>query len=177
MAKSEPNRLFEGQHLRLVSCGHWEFTQRTKPSGVVCVVAVTDDNELLLVEQFRPPLGARVIELPAGLAGDVDDADESFETAARRELMEETGYEAADWTRLCDVASSAGLTDEIVTVFRARQLSQTGPGGGDDSEEIQIHTVELEALTDWLAEALQRGRQVDSRVYAAPTFLGMECGV
>lgn len=173
MATNDLQTLMEGRHLRLVARDTWEFAQRTVPSGVVCIVALTEQRRLILVEQFRVPLNARVIELPAGLAGDVDDADESFETAARRELLEETGYEAAEWTRLCTVASSAGLTDEVITVFRARGLSKTGPGGGDETEDILIHEVDLESLSDWLATASEAGKQVDSRVYAAATFIGM----
>lgn len=170
---AEPETVAEGRHLRMVNIQGWEFAQRTVPSGVVCVVAVTQERRLILVEQFRPPLNARVIELPAGLAGDLDDTDESFETAARRELLEETGYEATDWTRLCTVASSAGLTDELVTVFRADCLSRTGPGGGDASESIVVHEVDMDSLMDWLSAAAEDGKQIDSRVYAAPTFVAM----
>lgn len=173
MSNDNLETMTEGRHLRLVRTNGWEFAQRTVPSGVVCIVAVTEEQSLLLVEQYRPPLGAAVIELPAGLAGDVEDADESFETAARRELMEETGYEAEQWTRLCDVVSSAGLTDEVVTVFRARGLRKTGPGGGDASENIQVHDVPLASLTDWLMDASKQGCLVDPRVYAAPTFVDM----
>ena len=131
---SEFSMIAEGRFLRLLDLGGWEFVQRTRSSGVVCIVATTQQNKLLLVEQFRPPLNARVIELPAGLVGDVLDADESFESAARRELMEETGYETDEWKQLCDIVSSGGLTDEVVTVFRASQSRRTAPGGGDEND-------------------------------------------
>ena len=142
------------------------------PSGVVCVIAVTDEGRLLLVEQFRPPVDTTVIELPAGLAGDLDeDPEESLQTAARRELLEETGYEASTWTHLCDVTSSSGLTDEVVSIFRAENLHRAGPGGGDDSEAITVHEVETDRLLEWLTHAVARGARVDSRVYAVPTLL------
>lgn len=173
---SEPVTLAKGRFLRLVDSAGWEFVRRTGSSGVVCIVAVTPEQKLLLVEQFRAPLNGFVIELPAGLAGDVDDAGETLETAAQRELCEETGYEADEWTRLCDVVSSAGLTDETVTVFRARQLRRVGPGGGDDTESIKVHEVELASLANWLAAAALQGKHIDSRVYGTQTFLQMQRG-
>ena len=161
-----------GRHLRLLTTDSWEFAQRVTPSGVVCVVAVTKENWLLLVEQFRPPVNRNVIELPAGLAGDLhDDPDETLESAARRELLEETGYEAGNWTRLCDVASSAGLTDEIVTIFRADAVRRVGEGGGVDGEEIIVHEIAVNGLLDWLSAADRGTRLVDSRVYAALAFI------
>ena len=169
----EAKTIARGRFLQLVDSEGWEFVRRTRSSGVVCIVAMTPDQKLLLVEQFRAPLNAFVIELPAGLAGDVEDANESFETAAKRELAEETGYAAGEWTRLCDLVSSAGLTDEVVTVFRARQLHRVGPGGGDETESIVVHEVEIDALTDWLADAARNGKCIDSRVYATKTFLQM----
>ena len=168
---SETKTVVEGRFLRLVDTDGWEFVQRTQSTGVVCIVAITPDHRLLLVEQFRPPLDRYTVELPAGLAGDVDDALESLETAARRELLEETGYEASQWIRVCDVVSSAGLTDETVTVFRASQLRRTGSGGGDATESIVVHEVDLENLTDWLADAARHGKSIDSRVYGVMTFL------
>ena len=89
--------LFEGRYLRLRSAGHWEFAERVGISGVVAVVAITPSGALLLVEQFRIPVGSQVIELPAGLAGDGDFAGENLQTAAQRELEEETGWTACRW--------------------------------------------------------------------------------
>ena len=169
----KPETMIEGRHLRLLSIGGWEYVQRTVASGVVCIVAVTAEDKLILVEQFRRPVDAFVIELPAGLSGDADDRNESLETAAQRELLEETGYEANDWTCLGDVVSSAGLTDEVVTVFRARELRKVGLGGGDDSEDIIIHEVPLVDLADWIAASASAGKRIDSRVYGTATFLKM----
>ncbi len=170
---SDSKIIAEGNFLRLVDTHGWEFAQRTQSSGAVCIVAITASRRLLLVEQFRPPLNCSVIELPAGLAGDGEDAGESLENAARRELMEETGYEAAHWTRLCDTVSSAGLTDEVITVFRASQLSRMGPGGGDATESILLHEVDVDELANWLSDAACDGKCIDSRVYAARMFLEM----
>jgi len=87
--------LCEGKHLRLVARRQWEYVERTSASGIVAVLAVTDDPNLILTEQYRLPVDRRVIELPAGLAGDVAGAEtEDLISAAQRELREETGHEA-----------------------------------------------------------------------------------
>lgn len=155
-----------GKNLRLVSDGRWEFVERKKASGVVCIVAVTRQRRLILVEQFRAPVGKRVIELPAGLAGDTVAFDvESLATAANRELLEETGYEAKAMIELGTFASSAGLTNETATFFAAKSLKKTTEGGGDDSEEIEIHEVDLDEIDKWLKKAAANDRLIDARVY------------
>ncbi|HEV7223072.1 MAG TPA: NUDIX hydrolase, partial [Pirellulales bacterium] len=88
--------LAAGRHLQLVQQGHWEYADRTSAREAVVLAAVTDERQLLLVEQYRIPVGRRVIELPAGLVGDIaGEEDERLETAAGRELLEETGYRAS----------------------------------------------------------------------------------
>src|SRR5690348_10951568 len=94
---NERRVLAEGKHLRLVQEGRWEYADRPKAKGAVVLVAITDERQLLLTEQFRVPVGRRVIELPAGLVGDVEGQEaEELEAAARRELLEETGYQAGE---------------------------------------------------------------------------------
>jgi len=155
-------------YLRLISRGDWSFVQRTTGIGVVAIVAVTDDDCLILVEQYRPPVAGTVIELPAGIAGDLaDDPLEELQAAARRELLEETGYGAAHLRELVTLASSAGLTDECVTLFLADKLEKVGPGGGDESEDITVHTIPIASIDDWLTGAVRRGALIDSRVYGA----------
>lgn len=158
----------ETPFLQLVSTNGWSFARRPKNINVVGIVAVTDDQKLILVEQFRWPTNSRVIEFPAGMAGDVAGSeDESLETAARRELLEETGYEASQWKQLPTVTSSSGLTNERVTLFLAKGLVKTGDGGGVDSEEITTHEIPLDELDQWLQDASAEGRDVDARVYGA----------
>ena len=83
--------LYEGKHVQFVRTGHWEYATRPKTTGIVYIIALTAQNEVLLTEQYRIPVGKRVIELPAGLAGDVPgEEQEPLVTAARRELLEET---------------------------------------------------------------------------------------
>jgi len=165
--------LYAGQHLELVRKGHWEFARRAQSRSVVGIVAVTDEDELLLVEQHRPPVGQSVIELPAGLVGD-DVPDEDLLDATRRELEEETGYTAAEARVLCRVPSSAGLTDEIVTLVRASKLKQVSSGGGVDDEEITVHRVPVTEASAWLANRVTEDRLIDPRVFAALWWLKQE---
>lgn len=158
--------LFEGRYLRLRSAGHWEFAERVGITGVVGVVAVTPSGALLLVEQFRIPVGSQVIELPAGLAGDGHFAGEKLETAAKRELEEETGWTAAHFEHVGGGPVSAGFSSEVIQIYRATQLSKIGPGGGDESEDIIVHEVPLDQVETWLAQRQADGALVDPKVYA-----------
>lgn len=174
MTEERPRKksLHRGRFLEMLELEGWEYVDRIGSSGVVVILAVTDANELVLVEQHRIPVGSRVIELPAGLAGDLPDAeDEDFKEAARRELLEETGYEAANIEFLCEGPPSAGLTSEIQTLLRATGLRKTGPGGGDETEDITVHAIALDELDAWLAAAAARGCLVDPKIYAGLYFL------
>ena len=106
------------------------------------------------------------------MAGDLaDQADETLQRAAERELLEETGYIAGKWTQLETVASSAGLTDEVVTFFLAEDLERKTPGGGDASEDIRVHKIPLADVEYWLKNAAATGKLIDARVYAGFQFL------
>lgn len=106
--------------------------------GAVAVLAVRND-EVLLVRQYRHPVGQRLEELPAGLL-DVD--GEPALSAAQRELVEEAGYVAARWDLLVDIWTSPGMTDEAIRVFLARDLTEV-------ERDVQEHE-ELEMTTRWL---------------------------
>jgi ADP-ribose pyrophosphatase len=169
--KDKRRVLAEGKHLRLIQEGRWEYAERTKAKGAVVIVAVTDDRRLLLVEQYRVPVARRVVELPAGLVGDVEGEEaEELEAAARRELLEETGYEAATMKLVAIGPPTSGLASEIVAFIVASQLKQTSAGGGDDSEEIEVHTIELASLPNWLEEQSARDVLIDPKVYAGLYF-------
>ena len=90
--------LCRGKFLELLKEGRWEYVRRVNASGAVMIVAVTEEGELLLVEEYRVPLHARTVGLPAGISG--DEGEESSLQSARRELEEETGYRADSWTYL-----------------------------------------------------------------------------
>jgi ADP-ribose pyrophosphatase len=161
-----------GRFVRLVREGHWEWAERTNASGVVVIAAVTAEGNVLLVEQYRIPVKARVVEMPAGLAGDVVGAeDEALAIAAARELEEETGYRPGRVEVLTAGPVSAGLTSEILTFFRAWDLVRVSAGGGDESEDIVVHEVPLTEVHQWLARKRAEGVQADPKVYAGLYFL------
>lgn len=161
----------EGEFLRLVRSGNWEYVERLGITGIVVMVPVTDDGKLVLVEQFRAPVGATVIELPAGLVGDVKGMEsEPLAEAAERELLEETGYRAARMRLVAAGAASAGTSGEILHVFLATGLVAEGPGGGDDTEDIKVREVPLEAAEQWLAAQAAEGKVIDVKVYAGLYF-------
>ncbi len=148
-----PRVLAEGRWLRLIDDDGWEYAERTGSRGVAVIVAVTDDSELLLVEQYRRAIKSRVIEPPAGLVGDhAEHADEDASAAARRELLEETGYEARDMEFVMECPSSPGMVSETYRLYRASGLVRRGPGGGDDGEDITVHAIPLAEVADFLRE-------------------------
>lgn len=164
--------LYKGRYLSLLDVNGWEFASRSNATGVVVIVAVTDKDELVLVEQFRIPVNASVIELPAGLVGDQDDDKESAEVAAQRELLEETGYRAGRINTLMSCPSSAGMSDEIITFILARDLEKVGPGGGDRSEDITVHLVPRAEVSAWVAARQAEGKPADPKIFSALYWLG-----
>src|SRR5207249_1185457 len=115
--------------------------------------------------------GKRVIEIPAGLAGDADGHEnEELLLAAQRELREETGYEADQWQQVGEGVTSAGMSDEIVTLFLATKLTKVCDAPGDGSEEITLHEVEIGSVESWLKTQMRDGALVDLKVYSALYF-------
>lgn len=164
--------LHQGKFLRTVAKGHWEWVERTNTTGAVVVAAVTEKNELVLIEQFRIPVNARVIELPAGLAGDERGTEhEPLAEAARRELIEETGYDADHFEFCTEGPSSAGLANEVYALFVARNAHRVGDGGGVEREQIDVHLVPVEGVHQWLEARRRQGLMVDPKVYAGLYFV------
>lgn len=166
--------LGRGRHLELIDRSGWEFVTRRRGREVVGIVAWTEEDRLLLVEQDRPAIGGRTIELPAGLVGDEDGAvGEPVEHAADRELLEETGHRAGRWTLLARGAASAGLTDEMVSLLVAHDLERVGEGGGVGDERIEVHEVARKSLVEWLAAREAEGLVVDIKVPMALLVSGV----
>ena len=164
--------LAKGRFLELVAdAGGWEFVRRVRGSTPVGIVAVTDEGKMLLISQHRVPIGSDVIEIPAGLVGD-QDAAESWVEAAKRELLEETGYSAESMEELALGPTSAGLTSEMIRLLRARRLRKVGVPHGDPTEQITVHEVPLTEVEGFLQAAQRRGVPVDPKVYAALWFVG-----
>jgi ADP-ribose pyrophosphatase len=152
--------------LRLVRRGRWEYAERTHAQGMaVIIVAVTPGDCILFVEQPRAALGKRTIELPAGLVGDTH-AGDTFEDAARRELVEETGWQPAQVEVLVVGPTTAGMSNERAAFVRASGLMRVGAGGGDESEDIVVHEVPLGDAPRWLMAQYRAGLEVDLKAWA-----------
>ena len=162
-----------GRYLTLLDDAGWEYVVRPNIKGIVVIVAVTDDDKLLLVEQHRPAVGGRVVELPAGLVGDID-AGESLIVAAERELIEETGFAAREMVALAQGPIAVGVSDETISFFQARAPKRVGPGGGDASEQITTHEVPLEELRQFLVDRAAEGLAVDPKIYAGLFLVGAQ---
>jgi len=164
--------LHTGKFLTAVKEGHWEYVNRSNASGAAIIVAVTPEGNLLLVEQYRIPVHSRTIELPAGIIGDEPGgATEPGSAAAKRELLEETGYAAEEIKQLVTGPSGAGITSELVTLFLASGLRRVGKGGGVAHEDITVHEVPLAEIDSWLEAKAKSGVLIDPKVYAGLYFL------
>jgi ADP-ribose pyrophosphatase len=167
--------LHAGKFLTLIKEGRWEYVDRLNATGAAIIVAVTGEQKLLLVEQYRIPVHARTIELPAGIIGDEPGAtDESHAEAARRELLEETGYSAAHIELLTTGPSGAGLTSERAAIFRASELRRAGKGGGVAHEDIAVHEIPLAEVAAWLETKARTGVLIDAKIYAGLFFLAQK---
>lgn len=162
--------LLEGEYLRMRRRGTWEYAERTNASSAAIIVAVTPEDRIVFVEQYRVPIACRSIEMPAGLVGDLGD-DESIETAAARELLEETGWQAAHIEVLMVGPSSSGMSNELVAFVRARGLVRIHAGGGDESEDITVHEVPRGEAAAWLDAKRREGFSIDPKLYAGLYFV------
>jgi len=157
---------WRGKYLEVHRDGTWEYAARVSGIGAAVILALTEAREIVLVEQFRVPLGVRTIELPAGLIGD-DGVPEHAERAAARELHEETGFTARHWRDCGAFATSPGMSSEMFTLFKASGLARTGPGGGVGNEDITVHVVPVAELPPWLDARRSEGLVIDCRLVAA----------
>lgn len=142
--------------------GRWEYASRARGIRAAVILAV-DAGEVILVEQFRVPIGKVCLEMPAGLIGDETEGEEAHESAAR-ELEEETGYVAAQWEDLGEFWSSPGMITESYTLLKATGLTRVGDGGGTDHEDIVVHRVPLSRMTEFIAEHRAEGHAIDSKL-------------
>lgn len=164
---------YSGRFLGLKEHDSWEYAFRTNASGVIVLVPITDAGELVLVEQYRVPVQSRVIELPAGLVGDNGDSQEDFRVAARRELIEETGYRADSLEEILTSPSTPGMANEMITIYLASDLERIGPGGGDSNEDITVHLVPISSAVEWLAARQTDGVLIDHKIYAGLFWAGI----
>jgi ADP-ribose pyrophosphatase len=162
--------LYEGEHLELRRRRGWEFVEHRVAKESVMVVARTSDDQIVLVEEFRPAVEASVFGRPAGLVG--DEGPEDGAAAARRELLEETGWEAGALELLGRGPGSAGMSSEIVGFYSARGVEKTGEQGEREREEIRVHVVPLAGLVEWIREKESAGVLVDPKVWAGLFLAG-----
>jgi ADP-ribose pyrophosphatase len=167
----ETETLFNGRWLRLMRRGRWEYAERMNPGGGVIIIAVTPEDRILFVEQWREAVRSKTIEMPAGLVGDLDDANESVVAAAARELTEETGYRAARVDMLMAGPSSAGMSNEMIAFVRAFGLVREHAGGGDHSENILVHEIPRSEAASWLVQKSSEGYSIDPKLFAGLYFL------
>lgn len=171
---SESEILFETKWLRVCRDGTWDFVRRPHSTFSVGILAVTPDEEIVLVEQTRIPIAGRAIEIPAGLVGDEPDHQgESLEATARRELLEETGYRAGKMEFLIRSPSTPGLAREFMNIFLATDLVRETEGGGIEGEDIIVHHVPIRGLRAWLSAKQEKGIHIDARIHAALWLAGI----
>jgi ADP-ribose pyrophosphatase len=155
--------VWEGKYLKVTKQGTWEYVSRTRGINAAVILAI-DEGHVILIEQYRVPVGARCVELPAGLVGD-ENAGEAIEAAAIRELEEETGYRAERMVDLGRYQSSPGMTSEAFTLLRAEGLTRVGQGGGVDAhEDIEVHRVALQAVPAFVKAKRAQGVSVDVKL-------------
>ena len=154
--------VWEGRFIAAKRRGKWEYVSRTRGIHAAVILAL-DAGDVILVEQYRVPLGCNCLELPAGLVGDDREGEEAA-TAAIRELEEETGYRAARVTELGRFHSSPGMVSEGFTLLRAEGLSQVGAGGGVEGEEIVVHRVPLGEVPAFVAAKREAGCAIDVKL-------------
>jgi ADP-ribose pyrophosphatase len=162
-----PKVMCEGRFVRLVKRGKWEFASRARNISAVVILA-EHEGKVILIDQPRVPLGARCVELPAGLVGD-EDPNATVEATAIRELEEETGFTAARIEVLGEFYASPGMVSESFTLARAHGVRRIGEGGGDDNEDIHVHLVARADIPNFLEQKRAEGFGIDVKLLL---FLG-----
>jgi ADP-ribose pyrophosphatase len=157
--------VWSGTYIQAIVEGRWEYVKRARGISAAVILALTDADEVVLVEQPRVPLGRRCLELPAGLVGDESEGEDAA-ASAERELEEETGFAARHWEELGEFASSPGMVGETFRLFRATGLTRVGAGGGVGHEEIVTHVVKLADVPAFVAARRADGCAIDVKLLA-----------
>ena len=152
----------EGKFVRALKRGKWEYASRANEIRAVVILA-EHDGKTILIDQPRVPLGARCVELPAGLVGDVD-PDATVEATAVKELEEETGFTAERVEVLGEFYSSPGMLSEGFTLVRAHGVRRIGEGGGDEHEDIAVHLVARADIPNFLEQKRAEGFGIDVKL-------------
>lgn len=168
----EPEVVWSGRFIEAKRLGKWEYVSRTGGVQAAVILAI-EDGHAILVEQYRVPIGARCLELPAGLVGDEEEGEE-VAVAAIRELEEETGYKAERMVEIGRFHASPGMSSEGFTLLRAEGLTKVAEGGGIAGEDIEVHRVKLEEVPAFVAVRRAEGVAIDVKLLLllAPELLG-----
>jgi ADP-ribose pyrophosphatase len=154
--------MWAGKYISALKRGRWEYVSRTGSTNAVVILA-EHDGKVILIEQYRVPVGARCLELPAGLVGD-EDEQATVEGTAVKELEEETGYTANRIERLGQFHSSPGMVAESFTLVRAHGVRKIGEGGGTEHEDITVHLVAREDIPAFIQSRRDAGSAIDVKL-------------
>lgn len=164
--------MWQGRFITAKTRGKWEYVSRARGIKAAVILAMEDEH-VLLVEQYRVPLGANCIELPAGLIGDHEEGEDTLVSAAR-ELEEETGYRADQLEIVGEYFSSPGMVSEsfsLVRAFGLTKVTKVSEGGGVDGENIIVHRVALADLPKFVQEKRAEGCFVDVKLLMLPGMI------
>jgi ADP-ribose pyrophosphatase len=157
-----PETPYEGKYIKVTKQGRWEFVSRTRGVSAAVILAV-EDGHVILVEQYRVPIGSKCLELPAGLIGDEEEGEDVHE-AAIRELEEETGYRAERMVDLGRFHASPGMSSEAFSLLKAEGLTKVGAGGGVGAEDIIVHRVPLSNVPAFVERKRAEGLAIDVKM-------------
>jgi ADP-ribose pyrophosphatase len=160
--------VWAGKYISALKRGRWEYVSRTGSTNAVVILA-EHDGKVILIEQYRVPVGARCLELPAGLVGDEDEHATVEETAVK-ELEEETGFTSERVERLGEFHSSPGMVAESFTLVRAHGIRKVGDGGGNEHEDITVHLVAREDIAAFVESRRNAGCAVDVKLLLFAKF-------
>ncbi|MCL6678411.1 NUDIX hydrolase [Sphingomonas sp. RG327] len=154
--------MWAGKYISVFKRGRWEYVSRTGSTNAVVILA-EHEGKVILIEQYRVPVGGRCLELPAGLVGD-EDEHATVEGTAVKELEEETGFTCDRVERLGEFHSSPGMVAESFTLVRAHGVRRVGDGGGNEHEDITVHLVPRDEIPEFIRQRRDAGSAVDVKL-------------
>jgi ADP-ribose pyrophosphatase len=154
--------MWAGKYISVCKRGRWEYVSRTGSTNAVVILA-EHDGKIILIEQYRVPVGGRCLELPAGLVGD-EDPNATIDDTAVKELEEETGFTADRIEHLGRYHSSPGMVAESFTLVRAHGVRKVGDGGGNEHEDITVHLVPRADIPAYIQQRRDAGTAVDVKL-------------
>jgi ADP-ribose pyrophosphatase len=160
--------VWAGKYISALKRGRWEYVSRTGSTNAVVILA-EHHGKVILIEQYRVPVGARCLELPAGLVGD-EDAHATVEDTAVKELEEETGFTCERVERLGEFHSSPGMVAESFTLVRAHGIRKVGEGGGNEHEDITVHLVARDDIPAFVKSRRDAGCAIDVKLLLFARF-------